>query len=181
MPTNTSFTRTYNEFATATVDSYGHRAFEDVVSRASPFMKWLMNDDGVTGRAPTPGRKGGGTSRYMPGVTGDYIKEPLMTELNDTVKWYDGSETFDTNEQNVGTAAFFTPKQIGVTITITGTEQRRNKGKEAVINLLQAKTDQALISIRNDLAVSLMGSGANPKEMVLDGVICHPCSIIVDR
>lgn len=166
MPTNTSFTRTYGEFETSTVDTYGQRSFEDVVSRASPLMKWLMNDDGVTGRAPTPGRKGGGTSRYMPGIGGDWLKEPLMTDLSDTVKWYSGSETFDTNEQNVGTAAFFEPKQLGVTITISGEEQRRNKGEAAVINLLQAKTDQALISIRNDLAVSLMGSGANPKEIL---------------
>lgn len=165
---NTSLTRTYRDFATATIDRYGHKRFEDVISRASPFLAWLMNDDGVTGRGATPGRKGGGTSRYVSGISGDRIKEPLMTELNDTVKWYDGAEEFDTSQQNVGTSAFWEPKQLGCTITITGKDRRRSKGKEAQINLLQARTEQAMISIKNDLAVALFSDGTNTKA--IDGV-----------
>jgi hypothetical protein len=168
---NTSFTRTYNDFATATTDKYGHKRFEDVISRASPLLSWLMDDDGVTGRGATPGGKGG-TSRYLPGTTGNYIEEPLMTELNDTIKFYDGAETFDTSQQNVGTAAFYQPKQLGGTITITGKERRRNKGKEAQINLLQAKTEQALISMKNDLAVAALGTGSGTKAILGISDLC---------
>jgi len=163
---NTSFTREYTDFATATIDRYGHKRFQDVISRASPFLAWIMDDNGVTGRGPTPGRKGGGTSRYMPGTSGDRIMEPLMTELNTTPKWYSGTETFDVLDENVGTAAFYDRKSLGATITISGKDRRGNKGEQAQINLMQAKTEQALISLKNDLATAIVGSQGSNKEIL---------------
>ena len=162
---NTSFTREYAEFATATIDRYGHKRFQDVISRSSQFMAWMMDDNGVTGRGPTPGLKGGSTSRYIAGTSGDRIKEPLMTELNTTPKWYNGTETFDVLEENVGTSAFFDVKSLGATITISGRDRRLNKGEQKQIDLLQAKTEQAMISIKNDLAGSVIGSQGSSKEM----------------
>lgn len=164
--TNTSLTREYNDFVTATVDRLASKSWEDNISRASPVLAWLMDDGKITMRGSSiTGAVDG--KRYLSGLSGDKIKEPLMTELNSTPKWYSGTETFDTTEQNVGTAAFFDPKQLGGTITISGRERRGNKGKEAQLNLLKGKTDQAMISLRNKLAIGIFGdgSGSNGKEV----------------
>lgn len=161
---NTSFSTEYTDFATATVENYGHKYFQDVISRASPFMAWMMDNDGVTGRGSTIG--GSGTSKYTASATGRRIEEPIMTELNTTPKWYSGTETFDVLDENVGTAAFFDAKQLGCTVTISGEERRKNKGEAAQINLIQAKTKQGMISIRNDFATSLIGSQGSNKEML---------------
>jgi len=163
---NTSFTRTYTDFATATVDRYCSKKFEDNISRASPFLSWMMDDGGKVGR---------GDKKYMSGDSGDRIMEPLMTELNTTGKWYDGAEEFDTTQQNVGTAAFWDSKQLGITITITGKDKRLNSGKEKQIDLLKARSDQGMISMRTLLARATIagdGTGSSGKEIYGVPALC---------
>lgn len=162
----TSFTKEYTSFVTATGDKLLSKKFEDVITRASPILMWFMNDDGKTGRGPTRGRKGGGTSRYVAGVTGNLFEEPLMTRLSETPKWYDGTETIDAVEEEVGTAAFFEPKSFMASITISGKERRRNSGPEKTINLMEAKTDMVLATMKNDLASALCQANVNSKAIL---------------
>jgi hypothetical protein len=157
---NTTWSKTYTDFVTATANKVVAKRFTDVISRASPFLAWMMDDGGVTGRM--------NGSRYVASITGNRIEEPIMTELNDTIQWYDGTDTFDTSEQNVGTVAIFDAKQLGGTVTISGKEKRRNAGKERTINLTKARTEQGLISMRNDLAVALFDDGTN--TLMVDGI-----------
>ncbi|MCP4493361.1 MAG: phage major capsid protein [Gammaproteobacteria bacterium] len=145
---NTSVTYSYDDFTTATANKCVKKRFMDVVSRGSPFLMFMMKGD-----------------RYKAGVTGKYIEEPLMTELSDNGKWYSGAETVDTNQQNVGTAAFYEPKQYINAITITGEEERRNKGKEQIIRLLDAKTKQAMITARSQIADALWEDGSGTKQI----------------
>ena len=163
---NTTLSRTYTDFVTATGDKILSKSFTDNISRASPFMSWMMDEGGVTGRAN--GR------RYLAGATGNYLEEPIMTELNGTGKWYAGAETVDTTQQNVGTAAFWQPKRLIISATITGEEADRNAGREKTINLTKAKIDQALISIRVLLAGALWadGTGNNGKEIFGITALC---------
>lgn len=162
----TSFTREYTTFVTATADKILKRKFEDVITRASPILMWFMNDDGTVGRGPTRGRKGGGTSRYVSGVTGNLFEEPLMTELSDTPKWYDGTETIDAVEEEVGTAAFFEPKSFMGSITISGKDKRRNAGKEKTIDMLEARTDMVLATMKNDFATAICQANVNSKAIL---------------
>ena len=156
---NTTWSREWTDFATATQHKIGQQKFEDNVSRASKVLAWFMDDGGITGRA--------NGKRYIAGDSGDEIEEPLMTELNTTGKWYEGTEEVDITSQNVGTAAFFQSKQLVISSTISGKEKRKNKGKEKVINLMKSKTDQAMISMRTLLAQALFsdGTGSNGKEI----------------
>ncbi len=166
---NTTFSREYNDFATTTVDRYGQKSWEDNISRASPILAWFMDDGGKTLRgASMEGATNG--KRYLAGLSGDRIKEPLMTELNTTPKWYSGTETFDTTEQNVGTSAFYDPKQLGATVTISGRQKRANKGEEAQMNLLKGRTDQAMISLRNQLAIAIFGDGTGSSGKEIFGL-----------
>ncbi len=156
---NTSFTRPYNDFATATFDKFTQASFEDNISRGSPALSFMLDDGKITKR--------GAGRVYQAGATGDRIEEPLMTELNETGKWIDGAEEVDDAQQNVGTAAFFQAKELAITTTITGKEKRRNKGRERTIDLLKAKSDQSMISARKLLAGSIWsdGTGSNGKEI----------------
>ena len=82
---NVSFTREYTDFVTATADKICGKKFEDNISRASPTLAMIMDEN-----------RNGTEKTYISGGTGDRIQEPLMTELNTTGKWYQGSETVDT-------------------------------------------------------------------------------------
>jgi hypothetical protein len=73
---------------------------------------------------------------------GNTIKQPLMYALNDTVKFYDGYDLFDTTPQGGLGHAIFPWKQIAGTVTISGKERRINNGPEAFISLLNTKFKQ---------------------------------------
>lgn len=73
---------------------------------------------------------------------GNNIKQPLMYALNDTVKFYDGYDLFDTTPQGGLGHAIFGWKQLGGTVTISGKERRINNGPEAFIDLVNTKFTQ---------------------------------------
>lgn len=73
---------------------------------------------------------------------GNTIKQPLMYALNDTVKFYDGYDLFDTTPQGGLGHAIYPWKQIAGTVTISGKERRINNGPEAFISLLETKFKQ---------------------------------------
>lgn len=73
---------------------------------------------------------------------GNTIKQPLLYALNDTVKFYNGYDLFDTTPQGGIGHAVFGWKQIAGTVTISGRERRINNGPEAFINLLNTKFKQ---------------------------------------
>lgn len=160
---NTTYSREYTDFVTATADKILRKSFEDNISRASPILGWFMDDGNITGRAN--GR------RYMAGVTGDRLREELMTELNGTGKWYQGTETVDTTQQNVGTVAFWDPKSLIISATISGQDMRRNKGKEKLIDLTKARIDQAMISLRTLLAGALFSDGTGNSGKEIYGIL----------
>lgn len=73
---------------------------------------------------------------------GNQIKAPLMYALNDTVKFYDGYDLFDTTPQGGLGHILFDWKQLGGTVTISGKERRINNGPAAFIDLLDTKFKQ---------------------------------------
>lgn len=73
---------------------------------------------------------------------GNQIKMPLMYALNDTVKFYDGYDLFDTTPQGGLGHILFDWKQLGGTVTISGKERRQNNGPAAFVDLLDTKFKQ---------------------------------------
>lgn len=145
----TTWSKTYTDFVTATADKIVRKSFTDNISDSSPVLTLVMSTKGT----------------YESGGTGNEVEEPVLTSLNDTFKWFNGSEEFDTSEQDVGTAAFFQWKQLGGTVMITGEQKRRNQGKEATINLTKARVDQAMLTAKTELAEALWDSGSGTKAI----------------
>src|SRR6266581_4163410 len=98
---------------------------------------------------------------------GESILVPLMYGSNTTVRSYDGYETIDTTPQEGLTSARYPWKQVAGTISISRKEERQNSGRQRMINLLQSKTDQVQISMRDELNRMMFadGTGNDSKDI----------------
>ena len=84
-----------------------------------------------------------------------------------TVAFYNGYEVLDTSPSDVLSAAEYSYKQLAGTVTISGLEQIKNSGSEALINLLESRIGVLEKSMENTLSTSLFsdGTGTSSKEV----------------
>ena len=125
-----SVTDSYDALLTTTLRNYSTK-LKDNVTRGNKFVAWLDSK----GRT----RKVGG---------GHQVAEPLMHAQNGTADIYSGYGLLDTTPQDGITTAFFDWAQSAVSITIARKEERQNSGKAKILDLLQAKTMQAEVSLK---------------------------------
>tara|TARA_R110000822_G_scaffold99416_3_gene224373 strand:+ start:201 stop:1178 length:978 start_codon:yes stop_codon:yes gene_type:complete len=95
---------------------------------------------------------------------GTQIIEPLMYAVNDTVSTYSGYDAIDLTPQEGITAAEYDWKQMAASIAISGIEEAKNRGTEAIIKLLNAKIMQAEMSLKSTLNEQLYGSAASGSD-----------------
>ncbi len=88
------------------------------------------------------------------------LTEPLLYGELSNAKWYDGYETFtvDTSEE-VTTAAVFPWKQLGGFSFISGKEEHMNTGKHAAVDLVTAKDEGLIATLKNKAAIALYSDG----------------------
>jgi hypothetical protein len=100
-------------------------------------------------------------------VTGRDIVRELEYADNGTVQFYSGYETLDVSPSDVLSAAVFDYKQLAGNVSISGLEQIKNSGTEAIINLLEARINVLEKSMMNSLSTSLYsdGTGSSGKEV----------------
>jgi len=87
---------------------------------------------------------------------GERVATPLMYGKNDTVKVVGGYEVLDTTPQEGMTTAFDEWAEIAGTISISRKEERQNSGEGRLLNLLEAKTKQAEMTMRETLNSGLL-------------------------
>lgn len=99
---------------------------------------------------------------------GSTILEELSFAQNGNGGFYSGYDLLPTAAQDVISAAEFTLKQLACPVIISGLEQLQNSGKEALIDLLEARVAVAESTMSNLLAGSIYsdGTGAGGKEIV---------------
>ena len=90
---------------------------------------------------------------------GTQIIEPLVYAQNNTVGSYSGYDAIDLTPQEGISAAEYDWKQMAASIAISGIEEAKNRGPEAIIKLLQAKIMQAEESIKENLNDMLYSDG----------------------
>ena len=102
---------------------------------------------------------------------GTQIIEPLMYAVNDTVATYSGYDAIDLTPQEGITAAEYDWKQMAASIAISGIEEAKNRGTEAIIKLLNAKIMQAEMSLKTTLNAQLFGTaGSSPAASDFNGL-----------
>ena len=100
-------------------------------------------------------------------VTGRDIVRELEYADNGTVQFYSGYESLDVSPSDVLSAAVFDYKQLAGNVTISGLEQIKNSGTEAIINLLEARINVLEKSMMNSLSTAIYsdGTGSSGKEV----------------
>jgi hypothetical protein len=128
----TSLTLNYDAILSTTLFNY-RKTLEDAISTTNAFLFYLMKKN-----------KGG---YQVLGEIGDRMMMPLMYELGNADS-YSGYDVLDTTPADGVTSAFFNWAQASVPISISGLEEKKNRGEERIINLLESKTKQAELGLQ---------------------------------
>lgn len=114
----------YDALLATTMEHYRPTLVDNVFTD-NPLFDWLNSNGKI--------RKQSGGSK---------IVVPLMYAQNSTASSYSGYDTLDITPQDGISAAEYDWDQFAASIAISGIEEAKNNGKEAVLNLLQAKVQQ---------------------------------------
>jgi hypothetical protein len=91
---------------------------------------------------------------------GTKIVQPLSYAENSNFGWYSGAETLSVAACDVISAAEFAWKQCAVPVILTGLESDiQNTGKEAIIDLMEARLAVAEATMLNNLSTALYSDG----------------------
>lgn len=150
-----SITDTYDSLLSTTLRNYS-RKLRDNIFNKFPFLAWLRSKNRVR-------MEDGGT----------FIIEHLLYGKNTTVKAYADYETLDTTPQEGITVAQYKWKEYGGTIAISRAERRKNSGKHRLLNLLEAKVQQAELSIKDKLTTDIFANISADPAKAITGIFLH--------
>lgn len=156
MPITTTAMPDYTNLLTSTLDNIQPGLFDNIFD-SIPVLNKLL--------------KGGSVKRGTTGENITHLIEYARAPGTGTTKSsYDNYDVLDTTPYEFMTRAIFTPKLYARSIVISGSDLHKNQGPEAVVNLLGAKTDNAIRSLKDDLSVDLFGDGTGNDSKVLTGL-----------
>ena len=135
-----------------TVANY-RKTLTDNVFNARPLTYFLMDK---------------GRVRMLNGGTN--IVEPLIYGENSTVSSYSGYDAVSLTPQSGITAAEYDWKQYAASIAISGIEEAKNNGEQAMVNLLEAKIMQAEESMKEGFNAMFFGDGTGNSSKNWNGL-----------
>jgi hypothetical protein len=135
-----------------TVANY-RKTLTDNVFNARPLTYFLMDK---------------GRIRMLNGGTN--IVEPLIYGENSTVASYSGYDTISLTPQSGITAAEFDWKQYAASVAISGIEEAKNNGEQAMVNLLEAKIMQAEESMKEGFNAMFFSDGTGNSSKDWNGL-----------
>jgi hypothetical protein len=142
--------RTWNSLLTTTLANY-ENVIQDQIFDVFPLLSWLNGKLGAAQRGAT-------LKKIIDG--GESIVKQLLFEENSTVDSYAGAEVIDTTLQEGHTIGRYSWKQYAGTVGITGLERRSNMGEAQLIDLLDTKVQQMILSMRDRMSVDSYGDGS---------------------
>jgi hypothetical protein len=127
-----SLTLNYDAVLSTTLFNY-RKTLEDAISTTNAFLFYLM--------------KRVKNGYQLLSEIGDRMAMPLMYELG-LADSYSGYDVLDTTPADGVTMAFYNWCQAAVPISISGLEEKKNRGEEKILNLLDTKTTQAELGLQ---------------------------------
>jgi hypothetical protein len=99
--------------------------------------------------------------------TGPEIRIPLTIDKMEG-QWFSGFDKLNNEPKEILNSAVFTPKNLAVGFSLSGTEMRGNEGETQVIDLYETYMDNATESMRDEWEISLHGNGTGGagREMI---------------
>jgi hypothetical protein len=135
----------------------GNASFDALLSTTLANYRDQLTDNIFTARPLTFFLTDKGRIRMVDG--GTKIVEPLIYGTNSTVASYSGYDTLSLTAQEGISAAEYEWKQYAASIAISGIEEAKNNGEQAIINLLEAKIMQAEESMKEGFNQMFFGDG----------------------
>lgn len=108
--------------------------------------------------------------KIKPIAGGRKIYQELEYAENGTFGWYSGYDTLNIAPQDVFTTAEFDWKQASAAVNISGLEELMNSGEEQLIDLLEARVENAEKSMKNGLATAMYGDGTGTSGKEIGGL-----------
>lgn len=108
--------------------------------------------------------------KVKPVSGGRQIMQELEYDENGTVTRLSGYDEVDISPSDVFTAAVFDYKQYAVAVSISRLEQLQNAGKEQMIDLLEARIQNAERSLLNTIAVDCYSDGTASGSKQIGGL-----------
>lgn len=103
--------------------------------------------------------------KVKPFSGGRTIVQEISYAQNGTYKRYSGYEVLNISPSDVITAAEFPIRQAAVAVSISGLEMLQNSGKEAIIDLLESRIENAEQTFTNGLAADAYSDGTATGQM----------------
>lgn len=116
------------------------KEIQDLVFNANPILA-LLREEG----------------RYK-AYSGPEIRVHLMIDKLDG-QWFTGYDKLNNEPKEIINDAVFTPKNIAVGFSLTGTELLANEGRAQLINLMDTYLENAENSMRDEMEIALHGNG----------------------
>lgn len=140
--------RNYQQVLTAAL-AFRQREIQDLVFNSNP-VSAILRERGM-----------------FKSFTGPEIRVPLTIDKLEG-QWFTGYDKLNNEPKEILNSALFTPKNLAVGFSLSGTELRGNEGRTQVIDLYEAYLDNAQDSMRDEWEISLHGAGTGNggREMV---------------
>lgn len=136
---------TVTQLVTTTINNY-HDEFADNVSNSNALTALLRQGNRI---------------RVIEG--GKAIACPL-TYAEETFAWYSGTELLSRAVKETISEADYAPANAVASVTLSGPDLAKNRGKERVLNLLEGKMDNAEATMKNNITKAVYGDGTVAKS-----------------
>lgn len=97
---------------------------------------------------------------------GTSIIVPLEYAQTSSSGWYSGADQLDTADNDIGTGAEYAWKQAFANISILRSDELKNMGDAAKVDLVKTKTKNAEKTLADKLGTGLYSSGTDAKSIV---------------
>lgn len=136
---------TVNQLMATTINNY-HKEFADNVSNSNALTAMLRMGDRI---------------RIVDG--GKTISCPLAY-AEETFMWYIGTDMLSRALAETISEADFDPANAVASVTLTGPDLAKNKGKERILNLLEGKLENAQSTMKNNITKAVYSDGTLAKS-----------------
>lgn len=136
---------TVNQLVATTIANY-HKQFADNVSNSNAVTALLRMGDRIR-------TVDGGRSIACP-----------LTYAEETFAWYTGTELLSRAVKETISEADYEPANAVASVTLSGPDLAKNRGKERTLNLLEGKLDNAEATMKNNITKAVYGDGTVAKS-----------------
>lgn len=136
---------TVTQLVTTTINNY-HDEFADNVSNSNAITALLRMGNRV---------------RVIEG--GKAIACPL-TYAEETFAWYSGIDLLSRALKETISEADYAPANAVASVTLSGPDLAKNRGRERILNLLEGKMDNAEATMKNNITKAVYGDGSVAKS-----------------